>query len=65
MPLALALRLLALSSCLMSAACSQDSRRSDRSSVTVKLPPVRPYAPQPSFSFGQQTGDLPLVKEGR
>ena len=36
---------------LTTAAC-RDSRANARGSVTVPLPPARPAAPKPSFSFG-------------
>jgi hypothetical protein len=50
-----------LSLCLACAACG--GQREDHSSVTVKLPPARPYTPEPSFSFGRQTTEIPVDKQ--
>jgi hypothetical protein len=62
MPFARSSRLSILAICLACAACDAKPRE-DRSSVTVKLPPARPYTPEPSFSFGKQSSDLPEVRQ--
>jgi len=37
---------------LLVPACDKAPPRQSSASVTVKLPPPRPYVPQPAFSFG-------------
>jgi len=44
-------RILLVGLVLATAAC-RDSQVNSRASVTVPLPPARPAAPKPSFSFG-------------
>ena len=33
-------------------ACGESPPQASAASVTVKLPPAKPYSPAPSFSFG-------------
>ena len=37
---------------LLLPACGNSSQARGNASVTVKVPPAKPYVPQPSFSFG-------------
>jgi len=37
---------------LLLANCRDSSDEVAQPSITVKLPPARPYAPEPAFSFG-------------
>jgi len=37
---------------LAGAACGESAPQASAASVTVKLPPAKPYTPAPSFSFG-------------
>jgi hypothetical protein len=36
---------------LAAAGCGSGRPMPDRSSITVKLPPAKPFAPAPAFSF--------------
>jgi hypothetical protein len=37
---------------LMATACGNSAPSKSNASVTVELPPAKPYNPQPAFSFG-------------
>jgi hypothetical protein len=36
---------------LAAVGCGSERPTTDRSSITVKLPPAKPYTPAPAFSF--------------
>ncbi|HVI05839.1 MAG TPA: hypothetical protein VM711_07080 [Sphingomicrobium sp.] len=44
---------------LAASACDARQEDAGQGSVTVKLPPARPYAPQPAFTFNSQNKPLP------
>jgi len=39
---------------LAAAGCGSERPRPDRSSITLELPPAKPYTPAPAFSFKSQ-----------
>ena len=50
--MAMAGRVLTIALLLAAGGCQDASKRQSQASVTVKLPPARPYSPAPAFSFG-------------
>jgi hypothetical protein len=45
-------RVMIIAVMLTAGGCGEASKAQAQASVTVKLPPARPYTPKPAFSFG-------------
>jgi len=43
---------------LAAAGCGSGRPTPDRSSITVKLPPAKPYPPAPAFSFKSEQKEI-------